>query len=148
MRSKLIVILVLINLGCGDLLGPRSLYTVEHGRVYLVSPSEGEVVGVLATGDSIEFLWKEMDGATRYWIQIDDDTTFLTPIVDDSTLTENFYQASLPHGTYYWRVKAGTPYCWSDRWSWVRSFKVAVYPELSFPRGGMTLRFLNTFTLW
>jgi hypothetical protein len=89
----------------------------------LVLPSDGWVSPVAF----LNFDWTDSPGATGYAIQIDDDVDFATPVVNDSALIESHFENgdSLVNGAYFWRVRAGNSFGWSD-FSAIWSFEVLV----------------------
>jgi len=96
-------------------------FVVTPTSPILLSPEDDSFLS-----DSIfAFIWSAVDGASRYWLQIDDDSSFLSPIINDSTLTDSIYTpvTGLPNMSYYWRVRAGNRFEWSN-WSSVWHFEI------------------------
>lgn len=72
-----------------------------------------------SVGQTINFDWSDVAGASTYVIQVDDTNTFAAPLIlNQSGLTASWYSTStLPQGRPYWRVRAldasGNPGAWS-----------------------------------
>lgn len=84
----------------------------------LVSPWDGALVGEWPP----TLTWTHVEGAYSYHLQVDDSPDFLTPLVDlEDVLDTSYTPASLPIGTYYWRVAADGN-CGIGEWTTLRSF--------------------------
>jgi len=95
-----------------------SVYVVLAAPV-LSSPNPSQVL----TFSIPLFDWQDVTGASQYQIQVDNDNNFNSPNIDLS-VTPSQLQVSSPgltNDTYYWRVRAGTPY---GVWSEIREFTI------------------------
>jgi hypothetical protein len=101
----------------------------------LSSPSDGS-----STCDhKPTFGWGTVDGAERYRIQVDDDANFSSPTFTRQTRETDYTpSATLPPGSYYWRVRAIND-CgagpWPSEWQ-VAILSTPTKPELSVPADG------------
>ena len=91
---------------------------------------------------NLNLKWEVMGGASGYEWQVSDNASFsgllagLTGISDSSTARVT---ALNPAATYYWRVRANSPYLsrWSDTWSFYTMLGgTNVVPVLSVPAAG------------
>jgi hypothetical protein len=89
----------------------------------LISPEDG-----FASGSAyLDFDWTDAPSASHYEIQIGTDSLFSPPMVSDSTLALPQFTNpdSLSNGLYFWRVRAGNDYGWSE-FSSIWSFSIDV----------------------
>lgn len=87
----------------------------------LIYPTDG--LEIAARG--IRFSWNAVPGASVYEIQIAYDSLFQI-LFDSDTVTTTSDSIPLASGTYYWRVRAGTPFGF---WSQIRRLKILPLPS-------------------
>jgi hypothetical protein len=74
--------------------------------------------GFITNSPLVALAWENRTPVDNFELQVDNDYDFSSPVLCLSLL-ENTYQASLPDGGYYWRVRAfrlGENSPWSDVW--------------------------------
>ncbi|MFA6100871.1 MAG: pre-peptidase C-terminal domain-containing protein [Victivallaceae bacterium] len=97
----------------------NSSFTVDVNN-YLPIPKN--VVQNL-TGNQVAFDWSDVTHATKYEIQVDADADFGNTLDLDSLPDSSELSATLPDGTYNYRVRASNEYG-TSAWSEVKSFTV------------------------
>jgi hypothetical protein len=81
-------------------------------RPIQITPADGSGVPV---GD-VTFSWSSVAEATGYQIQIDTVDSFDSPALIEDTVSDTSYAATLPLGTWYWRVRALPGGEWTATW--------------------------------
>ena len=72
------------------------------------------------------FSWDLVEGAFRYQLQVTQNN-FASPLIDIQTdLASYTYPATLPNGTYYWRVRTIRFHNPTSEWSSVRTFTLTL----------------------
>ena len=105
----------------------------------LVSP-DNKAAGLDTT--NLNLKWEGMDGVSGYEWQVSDNASFsglLTGLTGTSDSSSARVTGLTPAATYYWRVRANTPYLsrWSDTWSFYTMLGgTNVVPVLSVPQAG------------
>jgi hypothetical protein len=103
----------------------------------LQQPADGQEICDRRPG----FQWDSLSGASSYTLEVDDNASFASPEVQKTT--EDPYDdltATLPPGTYHWRVRASSA-CGDGPWSPARTFTVVhkpAAPSLVSPADGST----------
>lgn len=111
---KLIVILFFaVFMSCEDILEKD----ITNDDVTLISPPPKMNI----KANSVDFYWKELEGADKYRLQVSNDTT--NEIVVDSTITTNKVSLPIFSGDYNWRVK-GENFAYSTAYSFPRKFSI------------------------
>ena len=125
------------------------IFTVSLIPPELISPPNGS----FTNNNTPTFDWSDASGATKYWLQVDDDSTFASPAINDSTLISSTYTPTTPlaDAVYYWRVRAGNEFVWSDwTYSWILTVDItppSVPNLISPPDGSATNDSTPTF-IW
>ncbi|MFA5401208.1 MAG: right-handed parallel beta-helix repeat-containing protein [Dehalococcoidia bacterium] len=115
---------------------------VSSGRTTLVSPADGDNVG----GNTVNFLWNPVPGATDYQIVVATDPNVESGIVHDQLTggpaSQSFNDFPNTGSTYYWKVQAKLT-CGDAPWSTIRSFTNSPAgppaPVLTAPTDGATV---------
>lgn len=96
---------------------------------------------------TVSFGWfRPSSATTRYWIEVSTNSQFTALVRRDSTLSDTTLSLNLANGsTYFWRVKAGSPYGWGP-FSEVRTLRVKILPMRPTTFGQMFV--CNPVVLW
>jgi hypothetical protein len=113
----------------------------------LISPANGSTIGHSMPA----FDWVDLPGATHYQIQVDDQADFSSPVLG-MIVTASAYTlaATLPPGTYYWSVRAGSGNTWG---TYTEPWKVTLVappgvPVLEFPPNGSITSAASLSFVW
>ena len=106
-----------------------SMETTPPPVPQLISPSNGERIGFIGSSQ-VTFDWTDVTDPSGvfYTLEISQQPDFFSPIIRKINLTESQYRLTeteaLPHGDYYWRVRAidGA----ANAASWTQPFLVRV----------------------
>jgi hypothetical protein len=122
--------------------GSNNNLTFSSGNGHLTKQSPAPTLSFpanAATVKGVPYLqWAPLAYAASYDVQIDNDSNFSSPITTSTTkMTAWAYTASLPAGTYYWRVRRNDADARDGAWSAIRSFMLAPSaPTLVSPTNG------------
>lgn len=106
--------------------------------------------GTLALRQGLSLAWYPVLSASRYQLQIDDDPAFGSPAIDlGLTATAYSPPASLPDGSYFWRLRSFDPYGRASPFSPANSLTLVTAPPIllageTITHPGATL----TTTVW
>jgi len=110
--------------------GDGSWATSTEPFTTLSTPTPPEPPTLVSPGTTITFKWNASSGATNYHLQVNTNPTFTETSLFDAEVGDvtSLGVTGLTLGTtYYWRVKAGNAWGWSD-WSSVRSVIASEVP--------------------
>ncbi|HEX9600806.1 MAG TPA: hypothetical protein VF985_04900 [Mariniflexile sp.] len=119
LNRSLLFILILSSFSCDDILEED----ITNDAIQIVAPIEGTVI----EGNTVQFSWKELDGADDYRIQIIKSNQVFEV---DSLVATNTFKYILNSGTYQWRVK-GVNFAYNTAYTFPVNFSVEASDDLS-----------------
>ncbi|WP_422103854.1 hypothetical protein [Winogradskyella sp.] len=112
-------LLIVVIYSCDDILEED----ITGDTVQIASPAEGQVV----VGNTVQFLWQNLDGADNYRVQVLDQNQTLAL---DSLVSQNLLEYNLNEGSYQWRVK-GENFAYETEFTFPVNFTVEVSDDLT-----------------
>jgi len=135
---------------------PIPCISLDNWFYFVITPTTPTLISpiddLLITDSTTTFIWTSVLYASRYQLQVDKDSSFFSPVIDDSTISDTFYTPTmLPDTIYYWRVRAGNRFEWSDwssTWNFEINAKAPDIPTLISPDSGSAINDITPTFVW
>jgi len=135
---------------------PIPCISLDNWFYFVITPTTPTLISpiddLLITDSTTTFIWTSVLYASRYQLQVDKDSSFFSPVIDDSTVSDTFYTPTmLPDTIYYWRVRAGNRFEWSDwpsTWNFEINAKAPDIPTLISPDSGSAINDITPTFVW
>ena len=135
---------------------PIPCISLDNWFYFVITPTTPALISpiddLLITDSTTTFIWTSVLYASRYQLQVDKDSSFFSPVIDDSTVSDTFYTPTmLPDTIYYWRVRAGNRFEWSDwssTWNFEINAKAPDIPTLISPDSGSAINDITPTFVW
>ena len=118
-NTLILLMLTILLFSCDDILEED----ITNDMVQTISPNEGATID----GNTVQFLWQNLDGADSYRIQIIKSNQVFE--IDSLISTTNF-KVVLNSGTYQWRVRAEN-FAYNTDYTFPVNFSVETSDDLS-----------------